>query len=67
MRTLSALMMMMVTAAISGCSTLRPPMVYCEVSEPISWSTKDTAQTKEEVKAHNAVYEVLCGSGKNAG
>jgi hypothetical protein len=27
---------------------------------PISWSTKDTFQTKAEVKEHNRVVEAVC-------
>lgn len=29
--------------------------VFCEVSEPIRWSEKDTPETIAQAKAHNAV------------
>lgn len=48
-------------SALAGCSTnLRAAYVYCQVEQPISWSTKDTDQTISEVKQHNAVYKSLC-------
>lgn len=51
------LTMMTVIAGISMCSS---PAIYCEVTEPISWSVNDTDQTKAEVKEHNAVFDSLC-------
>lgn len=66
MRTLLVLMTMTAIAGTSGCSAVMAP-VYCQVSEPITWSTRDTVETKEQVKAHNAVYKSLCGSRKIAG
>jgi len=37
---------------------------FCLVALPISWSTKDTDETIEQVKEHNAVGKRLCGWGK---
>ena len=57
---------------LSGCSSrigtsaieqpLPPPKpTFCAVAKPIGWSSRDTAETVIEVKAHNACYEALCG------
>lgn len=37
---------------------------FCLIAEPISWSTKDTDQTIQQVKEHNAVGKRLCHWGK---
>lgn len=53
--------MTMVSVAISGCARMSPAaLVYCEVEQPITWSSKDTDRTIAEVKSHNAVYKSLC-------
>ena len=50
---------------LSGCTpNLTAAYVYCDVSKPISWSTKDTDQTIAEVKEANAVHKSLCGGKK---
>lgn len=35
-------------------------MTSCALFGPISWVDDDTAQTKTEVKEHNAVYKRVC-------
>lgn len=40
------------------------PDSFCLIAQPITWSTKDTDQTIEQVKEHNAVFKRLC-RGKN--
>lgn len=35
---------------------------FCRVAAPITWSTADTADTKRQVKAHNARWTALCRS-----
>jgi len=48
------------TAALAGCSTTTATdatdggVAFCVAWKSISWSTRDTPQTIEEVKANNA-------------
>lgn len=46
-----------------GCSGTNPPLVvdsFCQVDQPIGWSSHDTDQTIRDVKTHNRVYAGLC-------
>lgn len=46
---------------MAGCSTtMATAETSCLVWRPISWSKKDTVQTIEEVKAHNARRKAYC-------
>lgn len=36
------------------------PRVNCEVFLPITWDTKDSEQTREQIIEHNAVWDALC-------
>jgi hypothetical protein len=45
---------------LCGCSTMQTVDGSCKVFRPISNSTKDTAQTRREVIAHNRVYGAIC-------
>lgn len=33
---------------------------FCDVAQPITWSSRDTPETIAEVKEHNAVFDGLC-------
>jgi hypothetical protein len=57
--------------AMAGCRTTQLPTVTAATEEnaegwaclafrPISWSSRDTAGTAEQVRAHNAVWEAVC-------
>lgn len=37
-----------------------PKATFCAVAKAITWSSKDTAETVTEIKAHNARYDELC-------
>ena len=32
----------------------------CLAFRPISWSSKDTPQTADQIRAHNAVWDAVC-------
>lgn len=76
MRTIQMMRLIQTSAAISslvllaGCETLTglpkgvPPSEFCQVARPISWSSKDTRATKEQVDAYNRVGKKLCGWGR---
>lgn len=34
---------------------------FCQVAKAISYSSRDTAQTREEIAEHNCIGHVLCG------
>lgn len=65
-----------VILTLSGCQTtiptsgieLAPAVVeavghasFCQIAKPISYSRRDTAQTREEITEHNCVGHKLCG------
>ena len=37
---------------------------WCEVARPITYSAKDTPETRQQVRAHNARGVAVCGWGK---
>lgn len=37
---------------------------FCQVAEPIYWSSKDTDETIKQVKEHNAVGVQICNWSK---
>ena len=39
-----------------------PKATFCAVAKPITWSSKDTAETVVQIKGHNARYDELCPS-----
>ena len=36
---------------------------FCDVAKPILWSARDSDETIEQVKEHNAIGAALCGWG----
>lgn len=34
--------------------------LYCAATAAITYSSKDTAQTQSEIRAHNAAYDKIC-------
>jgi hypothetical protein len=49
------------TFTLGDCSTTTATAeISCMVWQPVSWSKKDTPQTIEEVKAHNARRKAYC-------
>jgi hypothetical protein len=59
---------------LQACQAARPPTPtaatesdnaqtegwVCLAFRPISWSSKDTPQTAEQIRAHNAVWDAVC-------
>lgn len=46
---------------LSGCGTLTAGTDSgCKSFKAITWSKKDTPQTKREVVAHNKAYDAIC-------
>ncbi len=45
-----------------GCQTTTTPTfgTECSTFKPISYSRLDTAETRKQVEAHNAVYKAIC-------
>lgn len=37
-----------------------PASNYCQITRPITWSSKDTRLTKEQVDTHNRTWKRLC-------
>jgi sorbitol-specific phosphotransferase system component IIA len=61
----SALPLLVLLAAISGCSMMsRPPVTvtdtFCRNYEPVCLSHKDTAFTQAEVKGNEAAFKQAC-------
>lgn len=57
---------MLLLPLMTACQTLTAanrgegPRFYCGLADPITYSSKDTAQTKREVRAHNGEYNDVC-------
>ena len=49
---------------VFACQAQEAPQIdaarYCKTAKPISWSAKDTAETKLQVKRENAKWKALC-------
>lgn len=52
------------TILLAGCQTLGSGTRYidttCEAMRPITYSSRDTPETKAEIKAHNRAFDALC-------
>lgn len=68
--TLRASMLLFAMLTLSACGHLtdsgatepvRGAETFCAISQPITWSGRDTDQTIREVKSHNATGIALCG------
>ena len=71
---LPAIALMAMFPALQACQTARQPIPTaateqdraqtegwaCLAFRPISWSMKDTPQTAEQIRAHNAVWDAVC-------
>lgn len=44
---------------LAGCQTIQAA-VFCDVTQPITYSRNDTAETRAQIVEHNAVYDELC-------
>lgn len=46
------------------CSLEQPPQIdaarFCKVAAPITWSASDSAETKRQVRVHNAKWKAVC-------
>lgn len=61
LKTLGVLLISSLTVA--GCSTttaIGVTDVGCSAFPPITWSSRDTAGTVKQVKAHNNAYKAVC-------
>jgi len=62
--------MLALTPMLAGCQTLIPTDetrvidTSCLALAPITYSTRDTAETQAQVREHNAAWNVLCGAGQ---
>jgi len=61
------LLALMLTSLLPGCAILgkgtervRYLDTSCEAFRPITFSSRDTPETVDEVKAHNRAYDALC-------
>ena len=51
---------------LASCQTMTPTGAtsetsFCDAAMPISYSTRDTPETRKQIIAHNCVGAVLCG------
>lgn len=37
---------------------------FCRTAAPITYSAKDTPETRRQVRSHNARWTALCGTGR---
>lgn len=63
--TLCVLLMLVI---LNGCATTTASVAteptFCDTARPITWSSRDTDHTIDEVKQHNARGIELCGWGQ---
>ena len=47
-----------------GALTQPPPAAapYCDIARPITWSARDTRETKEQADRENRKWKRLCGT-----
>ena len=51
---------------LAACQTIQTgatsegPRFYCQLADPITYSRKDTGQTKRQIIAHNGEYASVC-------
>ncbi len=56
------LLVLFLVVALTGCETPKITSgAACDIFGPITYSRKDTKQTKDEIVAHNAVGAEVCG------
>jgi len=48
------------SGATEAPSPIAGAATFCQIAQPITWSSSDTDETIRAVKAHNAVYLRLC-------
>lgn len=63
---LKGLTLLAIAPALALCSPMTRTVVintYCDVSSPITYSSRDTQETINQVTEHNAVYDELCPKG----
>lgn len=55
---------MLATASLAGCQTMTPTDAtragVCSLFPPITWSSRDTPETIEQVRRHNAGRDAYC-------
>lgn len=58
---------MMLSLSLTACQTMASgginynvATVACKAFKPISWSSKDTRETQDQVVEHNSVYKEIC-------
>lgn len=54
---------------VFACQAPPPPPTtsaapFCQVYHPVTWSSKDTRQTKEEIDLNNAAWKAICQKAK---
>lgn len=50
------------TILLSGCVGINATADnFCNLAEPITWSSEDTRETILEIAEHNKVYDEICG------
>ncbi len=61
---------MTTSSLLAGCATLgsgtstRYVDTSCEAFVPITYSSRDTAETVAEVRAHNRAFDAICSKDK---
>lgn len=63
-RPLMLLGAMLMSLPLAGCQTLGSATRYLDTScgafRPITYSSRDTAETVKQVRGHNAAFDALC-------
>ncbi len=66
-----ACVLLILLPVLAGCQTTRPRTATAAIEEnaegwvclafrPVSWSSRDTSQTVEQIREHNAVWGAVC-------
>lgn len=42
--------------------TIDPKTVACATFKPIRWSSRDTLETAQQIREHNAAWKALCST-----
>jgi hypothetical protein len=61
MRLTALSLLLLSTFLMSGCvSTSATDDLQCTWSKPLTWSSRDTEETRKEIFAHNVKWETYC-------
>jgi hypothetical protein len=60
MRLMRLFAVLILVLSLTGCAATSVTSPDCAWAEPLTWSSRDTVETRQEIFAHNMKWEELC-------